>query len=126
MAMNYKKLLDLWEMDEMPACGEGMKLAEAFLIAAGEGVNRLGVEEPEDRITELTAAYMALVEHGDGCDNCNESNLPERDDIPADPIENDPQYQADRKIGFQAGLDGQGSDDSKSHGWQRGWADAQE
>ncbi|MBB5061414.1 hypothetical protein HDF16_006150 [Granulicella aggregans] len=47
---------------------------------------------------------MALVEHCDGCDNCNECNLPGRDDVPVDPMENDPEYQADRKIGFQAGL----------------------
>ena len=43
-----------------------------FLISCGEGVNRLGTEEPSDRITDLTACYMALVEHGEGCDNCNE------------------------------------------------------
>jgi hypothetical protein len=124
--MDHKKLLDLWEIDEMPACQEGMKLAQDFLIAAGEAVNRLGVEEPEDRITALNTAYMALAEHGDGCDDCNENDLPERDDIPADPTESEPEYQADRKIGFQAGLDGHEADDSKSAGWQRGWADAQE
>ncbi|MBB5061415.1 hypothetical protein HDF16_006151 [Granulicella aggregans] len=45
MAMNHKKMLDLWNMDEMPACDEGMKLAEVFVIAAGEVVNRLGIED---------------------------------------------------------------------------------
>ena len=30
----------------------------------------LGFEEPADRLT----AYMALVEHGDGCDACNEGS----------------------------------------------------
>jgi hypothetical protein len=124
--MNHKKLLDLWETDEMPACEEGMRLAQAFLVAAGEGVDRLGVEAPEDRLTELNAAYMALVEHGNGCDDCNENDLPERDDIPAEPSEHEAGYQADREIGFHAGLNGHEADDSKSAGWQRGWADAQE
>jgi hypothetical protein len=59
----------------MPACPEGMELAQAFLISAGEGVNRLGTEGPGDRITELRAAYMALVEHGEDCDSCNEVDM---------------------------------------------------
>jgi hypothetical protein len=62
--MDNKALLALWKLDEMPACKEGMMLAQAFLISCGEGVNRLGTEEPADRITDLTACYMALVEHG--------------------------------------------------------------
>jgi hypothetical protein len=70
--MDNKALLALWKLDEMPACPEGMKLAQAYLISCGEGVNRLGTEEPSDRITDLTACYMALVEHGEACDNCNE------------------------------------------------------
>jgi hypothetical protein len=49
-----------------------MMLAQAYLISCGEGVNRLGTEEPGDRITEIKVCYMALVEHGEGCDNCNE------------------------------------------------------
>lgn len=57
----------------MPACEEGMELARAFLISAGEGVNRLGVEEPADRISEITAAYMEMVNHGIDCDNCKEA-----------------------------------------------------
>jgi hypothetical protein len=51
---------------------KGMMLAQAFLISCGEGENRLGTEEPSDRIADLTACYMALVEHGEGCDDCNE------------------------------------------------------
>jgi hypothetical protein len=70
--MDDKALLALWKTDDMPACPEGMMLARAFLISCGEGVNRLGTEEPSDRITDMTACYMALVEHDDGCDNCHE------------------------------------------------------
>jgi hypothetical protein len=70
--MDPKALLDFWKLDEIPACNEGMMLAQTFLISCGRAVDCLGVEEPSDRITDLTACYMALVEHGDGCDSCNE------------------------------------------------------
>jgi hypothetical protein len=70
--MDPKALLDLWKMDEIPACGEGMKPAQGFLISCGRAVDRLGLEAPADHIIQTTAAYMALVEHGDGCDSCNE------------------------------------------------------
>jgi hypothetical protein len=71
-SMDNKALLALWNTEDMPACPEGMMQAQAFLISCGEAVNRLGTEEPKDRITDLTACYMALVEHGEGCENCNE------------------------------------------------------
>ena len=32
----------------------------------------------------------------------------------------------DYDLGFQAGKDGQGADDTKSEAWQRGWDEAQE
>ena len=63
MTYEHQSVLALWSTEDMPACAEGMMLAQAFLIRCGEGVNRLGTEEPSDRITDLTACYMALVEH---------------------------------------------------------------
>jgi hypothetical protein len=70
--MDHQNLLNLWKLEDMPACEEGMELARMFLITAGEGVDKLGTEEPADRITEINAAYMAMVNHGIGCDNCKE------------------------------------------------------
>jgi hypothetical protein len=35
--------------------------------------NRLGKEEPADRISDMSHSYMALVEHGADCDKCNEA-----------------------------------------------------
>ena len=119
-------LLSLWKLDEIPACDKGMELARSFLVCAGEGVDRIGIEEPSDRLTELTAAYMALVEHGAGCEDCNETDeLPERDDIP-DLNAIDDEFVTDRAIGFQAGIEGTGFQDCQTEGWKRGWADAQE
>jgi hypothetical protein len=108
--MNHDALLKLWNPDEIPVCDEGMKLAQAFLVSSGEAVDRLGVEEPADRITELTAAYMALVEHGVECDKCSETDsysnnpwkaanlatMPERDDIPKDPAGGEKEYPVNR------------------------------
>jgi hypothetical protein len=38
------------KLDEIPACGEGMKLAKVYLVVCAEGTDRLGIEEPEDRM----------------------------------------------------------------------------
>ncbi|MBB5057460.1 hypothetical protein HDF16_002166 [Granulicella aggregans] len=51
-------LLSLWKLDEIPACDKGMELSQAFLVCAGEFVDRFGVKEPGYR---LTAAYMARI-----------------------------------------------------------------
>jgi hypothetical protein len=54
--MNNNALLALWSPEEMPACSEG----------------GLGTEDPSDRISDMNACYMAMVEHGIDCDSCNE------------------------------------------------------
>ncbi|WP_433975589.1 hypothetical protein [Tunturiibacter lichenicola] len=33
----------------------------------------LGTEESLDRLNDIKAHYMALVEHGEDCDKCNEA-----------------------------------------------------
>jgi hypothetical protein len=84
MTIDRNTLLALWDLENIPACDVGMKLAKAFLESCGQGVDRLGIEEPADRITEITARYTAMVEHGSGCDNCNEVGSEEdRGDGPA-------------------------------------------
>jgi hypothetical protein len=70
--MDRTALLALWDIEEMPACEEGMMLAQAFLESCGEGVNKLGTEDPSDRITDITDCYTAMVEHGIDCDSCKE------------------------------------------------------
>jgi hypothetical protein len=55
MPIDRNALLALWKLEDIPACDEGMMLAEAFLESCGEGVNRLGIEEPADRIADITA-----------------------------------------------------------------------
>jgi hypothetical protein len=72
MTINPEALIDLWNIENVPACPAGMELARQFLIVCGMGVDRLGVEEPGDRVTEIEAAYKALADHGADCPDCNE------------------------------------------------------
>jgi hypothetical protein len=72
MPIDRNALLNLWDLENIPACDVGMELARTFMKTCGAGLDRLGTEEPADRITEINAAYMALVEHGSTCDKCNE------------------------------------------------------
>jgi hypothetical protein len=74
MPLDPSALLALWDVANIPACDVGLELAKAFLESCGEGVNRLGIEEPGDRIREMNAAYMALVEHSADCPDCNEAS----------------------------------------------------
>jgi hypothetical protein len=53
----------------MPACPEGMVLAQAYLVSCGEGVNRLGTEEPLDRLNDIQACYTPLIEQGEICES---------------------------------------------------------
>jgi hypothetical protein len=71
MPIDRNALLALWRLEDIPACDVGMELAITFLESCGEGVDRLGCEEPADRITEITSSYTALVEHAADCEKCN-------------------------------------------------------
>lgn len=73
MRLRREQLLSLWDVEDMPACEAGMKYIEDFLVSCGEAVDRLGREEPADRVTEVEAAYMAMIEHADVCDDCKEA-----------------------------------------------------
>ena len=103
MRLNKEKLLSLWDLEDMPACDAGTKLVEAFLVTCGEAIDRFGEEGPEDRLAQITASYMALVNHGN---KCNEAEVtepdvnerPEEDRLP--PVD---ETSADYKAGFQAG-----------------------
>jgi hypothetical protein len=70
-----EQTMSLWKLDEIPACKEGTVLAQVFLISCGRAVDRLGVEEPSDRLNDIKACYMALIEHGEDCDSCNNSKV---------------------------------------------------
>ena len=130
MRLNREKLLSLWDLEDMPACDAGMQLVEAFLVSYGEAIDRFGEEGPEDRLAQITASYMAIVDHGNICDDCNEAEVPESVEVNERPEEDKlppvDETSADYKAGFQAGQNLEPLDPSKSAVWQRGWADAEE
>ncbi|MDW5266960.1 MULTISPECIES: hypothetical protein [Acidobacteriaceae] len=130
MRLNREKLLNLWDLEDMPACDAGMQLVQAFLLSCGEAVDRFGEEGPEDRLAQITASYMALVDHGNICDDCNEAEVPApveaTERAEEDKLQPVDESSDDYKQGFRAGENLEPLDDSKSAVWQRGWADAEE
>jgi hypothetical protein len=71
--IDRNELLALWNLEDIPACDEGMKLAQAFLEAACECVNRLGIGRTSGTRAALLSALNAMERHGDGCPKCNEA-----------------------------------------------------
>jgi hypothetical protein len=50
-----------------------MALARTFLISCSQGVNRLGIEEPTDRISNITARCIDMVENASDCEDYKET-----------------------------------------------------
>jgi hypothetical protein len=72
MPIDPKALLNLWSLEEMPACDEGMELARSFLVSAGEAVSRVQNEDPEHLRMEVNVQYDAFIRHCAECPKCNE------------------------------------------------------
>jgi hypothetical protein len=73
MSIQTDNLLYLWpNLEDIPACDEGMRLAKAFLEAAGECVNTLGRNRTSSNRSALLATYNWMEAHGNRCDKCNE------------------------------------------------------
>jgi hypothetical protein len=68
-----ESLLSLWpNLESRPICDEGMKLAQTFLEAAGECVNRFSIGRTSGARSALLSALNAMEQHGDRCWKCNE------------------------------------------------------
>ena len=68
-----ENLLSLWpNLESRPVCDEGMKLAQTFLEAAGECVNRLGIGRTSGTRFALVKALNDMEMHADRCEKCNE------------------------------------------------------
>jgi hypothetical protein len=72
MPTDREKLLSLWNLEDIPACDEGMELAQTFLESAGRSVDDLGKSNPVSMRSALLSAYDAMVEHRATCEKCNE------------------------------------------------------
>ena len=73
MQIVHDQLMSLWDLENIPACDEGMRLAGAFLEAAEECVKNMGRGRTSATRSNLLTAYNWMVAHGDRCDKCNES-----------------------------------------------------
>jgi hypothetical protein len=74
MPIANDNLIYQWpNLEHIPACDEGMKLAQAFLEAASECVNTLGKERTSGSRAALLSTLNAMVQHSDRCERCNEA-----------------------------------------------------
>jgi hypothetical protein len=102
------------------------------LESCDEGVNRLGIEEPADRIADIPPAPWRLSSTAGIATSAATSEevfMVEHmieDNEPFLLNQRTVEEMADYGAGLNAGLAGEEVDDSKSEAWQRGWADAQE
>jgi hypothetical protein len=72
MPIDREELLNLWKnIEDIPACEEGMEYAKAFLEVAGE-CDELGRSQPAVMRSALLNAYDLMVRHRLVCANCNE------------------------------------------------------
>jgi hypothetical protein len=123
MPVDLNTVIKIWPLDEIPFCERGAELAREYVISSTDALTNFGMEGPADRITEISTAYMALVEHGSSCPACQEVDS---DYVPEDAMVQEQKDDPDHHIGFEAGSAGAKLDTTKSRAWQQGWADAQE
>jgi hypothetical protein len=73
MKIETNALLKLFpNVEDIPACDEGMALATSFLEACGEAVLSADARETDGLRFRFTSRWNAFVRHRNGCDKCNE------------------------------------------------------
>jgi hypothetical protein len=72
MAANITRLPELWNLEDLPACDEGMELAEAFITRCLEAVNSLDEAEAIPKRNAIIRTHKAFIEHRSSCPKCNE------------------------------------------------------
>lgn len=72
MVVDELKLMALWNLDEIPACEEGVKLASEFLTACSRAVEQIGVAETFSLRSDFHFKFSKYAAHCAGCENCNE------------------------------------------------------
>jgi hypothetical protein len=75
MPANLPRLLELWNLEQMPACDEGMELAEHFIARALEAVNIHDEAEAIPKRNAIIRAHKVFTEHRGTCGKCNEIDI---------------------------------------------------
>jgi hypothetical protein len=68
--IDRERLLSLWNLEDIPACGQGMELARTFLERAGAAVDTLGTDDPVSSRFAFASACKELVRHRASCEKC--------------------------------------------------------
>ena len=72
MTVIEEKSIDVWNLDNVQACDEGIKLASEFMDACLRGVERVGIEQTLNLRGDFHSQYSRFAAHFEGCDKCNE------------------------------------------------------
>jgi hypothetical protein len=73
MKIETGALLKLFpNLDDIPACGEGMALAKSFLEACGDAVVSSDARETDGLRFAFASKWNTFARHRTVCDKCNE------------------------------------------------------
>jgi hypothetical protein len=73
MAVIEEKSIDVWNLDNVQACEEGMKLASEFMDACQRGVERVGIEQTLNLRGDFHFQYSRFAAHFEVCKKCSET-----------------------------------------------------
>ena len=59
MPIDPSALLNLWSLEELPACNKGMEHARAFLTSAGEAVSSIENHDPRLLLRSLSSSFAS-------------------------------------------------------------------
>jgi hypothetical protein len=72
MPINPNALLNLWSLEELPACDEGMEHARAFLTSAGEAVSNIEIHDPRLLLRKFVVLFRIFAAHSVTSPKCNQ------------------------------------------------------
>ena len=75
MPIDPSTLLNLWSLEELPACDEGMEHARAFLTSAGEAVSNIENRDPRSLLREFVVLFRIFAAHSATCPKCNQVSV---------------------------------------------------
>lgn len=70
--MRTEALLELWNLEDIPACDEGMELAKSFLVSCGEAVEKADAVDTITLRSQFDFRFNRYAAHRAICPKCNE------------------------------------------------------
>jgi hypothetical protein len=75
MSAKLARLLEIWELQSMPACDEGMMLADFYVGKCLEGCDIHDEAEALPKRNAIIRAHKVFTEHRAACGKCNEIDI---------------------------------------------------